>query len=129
MTGKIIRKNLLQAVAGLFIGTVTLAWAPVAWGQGVSPAPLQVQEAPPRSMDRSLPGKRQGVLTRAKDGTVTIERSVYAFAADAVIQAQSGRPFQANSLRLDGVEYRVDYWMGTDSADRQIVQMVIYFPH
>lgn len=125
MTGTIARKNFLQAVAGLFIGVVSLTWAPAVWGQG---ADTQVQQGEPRSMDRSLPGKRQGVLTRARDGVASIDRSVYALAADAVIQSRVGKPFQANSLRLDSVEYRVDYWLGTDSASRQIVQLIIYFP-
>ena len=127
MTGKIARKNLLQAVAGLFIGAASLAWAPAVWGQGALPV-QQVQQDEPRTMDKSLPGKRQGTLTRARDGVVSIDRTVYTLAADAVIQSRVGKPFQAGSLRLDGVEYPVDYWMGTDSASRQIVQLIIYFP-
>ena len=127
MTGKIARKSLLRVAAGLLIGAASLAWAPAGWGQGVSPGP-QVEQGEPRVMDRSLPGKRTGVLTRAQNGIVSIDRTAYPLAADAVIQTKSGKPLEKKNLKLDDVQHHVDYWLGTDSADKQIVQLIIYFP-
>jgi hypothetical protein len=128
MTGKIRRECLLGACCvGLLLGTAALTWAPTVWGQGASPA-LQVQQVQPRSMDRSLEGKRKGVLTRVKDATVWIDGTPYTLAADALLENQTGRFLQVNALRWDDVHYSVDYWLVPDSADRQIAQMVIYFP-
>jgi hypothetical protein len=128
MTGKIRRECLLGACCvGLLLGTAALTWAPTVWGQGASPA-LQVEQVQPRSMDRSREGKRKGVLTRVKEGTVWIDGTAYTLAADALVENRTGGSLQANALRWDDVQYSVDYWLVPDSADRQIAQMVIYFP-
>ena len=128
MTGMIKRECLLGVCCvGLLLGTAALTWAPTVWGQGASPA-LQVQQVQSRSMDRSLEGKRKGVLTRVKEGTVWIDGTPYTLAADVVVENQTGRFLQANALRWDDVQLSVDYWLVPDSADRQIAQMVIYFP-
>ena len=128
MTGRITRARMWGATAGFLIGAASLAWSPAAWGQGASPAPLQVQEAPFRSMDRSLEGMRQGLLTRANNGVISIDRSTYTLAAGALIETKSGKPLSANMLKLEDVHYPVTYWLGTDSTDKQITQLIIYFP-
>jgi len=131
MSGQHIGQRVLHgACAGLLLGAAGLAWSPAVWGQGTSPAP-SAQESHPRGLDRDLPGMRKGVLTQARNGTASIDRTIYTFAVDAVIQGRPGRgpgkSFQVSDLRWDGVEYPVDYWLATN-ADKQIIQMVIYFP-
>lgn len=127
MSGQHIGQRVLQgACAGLLLGAAALAWSPAVWGQGTLPAP-PVPESQPGGMDPDLPGMRTGVLTLAKNGIASIDRVTYTFAADAVIQGRSGRSFQVQELKLDGVEFRVDYWLAPD-ASRQIVQMIIYWP-
>ena len=122
------RKQILAAsCAGILIGAAALAWSPAAWGQGAAPAP-QVQESQPRGMDRDLEGKQKGVLTKAKGETVWIDRTAYPLAPDAAIQGTSGRTVRAIELKWDDVDYSVEYWLGTESTDKQIIQMIIYFP-
>ena len=122
------RQRILAAsCAGLLLGATAPAWSPAAWGQGAGQA-LQVQESQPRGMDRDLPGMQKGVLTKAKGGTVWIDRTAYTFAADAVIENKSRRSFQVKDLKWDDVEYPVDYWLEAESSGKRITQMVIYFP-
>lgn len=122
------RQRILAAsCAGLLVSAAALTWSPAAWGQGALPA-LQVQESQPRGMDRDLEGKQKGVLTKAKGGTVWIDRTAYPLASDAAIQGTSGRTFRAIELKWDDVDYHVDYWLGTESTDKQIIQMIIYLP-
>jgi len=99
-------------------------WSPPAEAQGTFSPALQVQQDQPRSMDRSLEGKRKGVLTRALDGTAWIDGTTYTLAADALVENRTGRSLQVKSLRLDGVQYSVEYWL--DGS--QVSQIVIYFP-
>lgn len=121
------KQILAASCAGLLIGAAALAWSPAAWGQGAGQV-LQVQESQPRGMDRDLGGKQKGVLTKARSGTVWIDRTAYPLAADAAIQGISGRTVRAIELKWDDVDYRVDYWLGTESTDKQVIQMIIYFP-
>ena len=128
MTGKIKRMSMPGAsCVGILIGAAALLWSPMAEAQGTfSPAP-QGQQGQPRLMDRSLAGMRKGVLTRAQDGTAWIDGKAYTFAADALIEYR-GRRLQVKELRWDDVDYDVQYWLGTGSADRQITQLFIDFP-
>ncbi len=129
MTGKIMRTSMLGAsCVGILIGAAAPLWPPMAEAQGTFSPALQVQQVPPRLMDRGLAGMRNGVLTRAKDGIVWIDGSAYTFAADALIENRSGRRLQVKDLQWDGVAYDVQYWLGTGSADRQITQLIIIFP-
>jgi len=75
-------------------------------------------------MDRSLAGKRKGVLTRAMNGIAWIDGTTYTLAADALVENRTGRSLQVRSLRLDGVQYSVEYWLNGS----QVSQIVIYFP-
>ncbi len=113
---------------GLLLGAAVLMWSPTAEAQGTfSPAP-QVQPAQPAKIDRSLPGSRTGILTRAKGGTVWIDRASYALAPNALVEKKAGTPLQLQDYQWDGVAYNVQYWLGTGSADRQITQLIITFP-
>ena len=109
---------------GLLLGAAALVWSPTAEAQGTFSPALQVQQDQPRSMDRSLEGKRKGVLTRVMDGTAWIDGTTYTLAADALVENRTGRSLQVRSLRLDGVQYSVEYWL--DGS--QVSQIVIYFP-
>ena len=75
-------------------------------------------------MDRTLEGMRKGVLTRALDGTAWIDGRTFTLPADALVENRSGRPLPVKDLRLDDVQYSVEYWLDGN----QISQMVIYFP-
>jgi len=121
MTGKIARTSMLVAsCVGILLGAAALLWTPVAWGQGAFSG-LQVEV---RSMDRSLEGMRKGVLTKAQDGTVWIDGRAYALAFDALVENRTGRRLQVRGLRLDDVQFSVEYWLDGN----QITQTVINFP-
>ena len=78
--------------------------------------------------DRLLPGSRKGLLIKAQGTTVWIDRAMYSLATGALVESNSGEPLPASSLKWDGVEFEVQYWLGTGSADRQITQLIITFP-
>jgi hypothetical protein len=113
---------------GLLLGAAVLMWSPLAEAQGTfSPVP-QVPPTQTAKIDRSLPGSRNGVLTKAKGGTVWIDRASYGLAPNALVENQSGSPLQLYDYQWDSVEYNVQYWLGTGLADRQITQLIIIFP-
>jgi hypothetical protein len=113
---------------GLLLVAAALLCSPMAEAQDTFSPALQVEQHQPRSMDRSREGKRKSVLTRVKDATVWIDGTAFTLAGDALLENQTGRFLRVNALRWDDVQLSVDYWLVPDSADRQIAQMVIYFP-
>jgi len=129
MTGKMTRTSMLGAsCVGILLGAAALLWSPLAEAQGtVSPAP-QVQPTQPGTIDRSLPGSRTGTLTKAKGGTVWIAGESYVLAPNARVENRFGRPMPIYNYQWDNVKFRVQYWLGTGSAGRQITQMIINIP-
>ncbi len=122
------QRILAVSCAGLLLGAAALAWSPAAWGQGAvksTPSP-QTQQTQPSKIDRTLPRSQTGVLTKAKDGTVSIDRDTYVMAAGALIEKKNGDPVGLRSW--EGVAFDVQYWLGTGDADRQITQLIIDFP-
>ena len=125
MAGQLSRKSMLGAsCVGLLLGAAALLWSPMAEAQDTFSPALQVQQDQPRSMDRSLEGKRKGVLTRAMNGTAWIDGRTYTLTADTLVENRTGRRLQVKDLKWDGVQFSVDYWL--DGS--QISQIVIYFP-
>src|SRR5438132_12985656 len=86
--------GLLLGAAVLFVGV------PAVWGEGPSSG-LQVQQVQPRSIDRSLEGMRQGVLTRALNGTAWIDGSTYTLTSHTLVENRNGIPLQVKDLRCD----------------------------
>jgi len=129
MAGKATRKSLGWACGiSVLIGAAVLTCSPMAEAQGtVSPA-LEVQPTQPAKIDRSMHGSKKGILTKAKGGTVWIDRASFVLAPDAVVENQLGFPMELRNYRWDGVEYHVLYWLGTGQADRQITHMIISLP-
>ena len=128
MTGKNAYKVMRGVTCiGLLLGAAAGIWSPVVLAQSAASG-LQVQQVQPRSMDRSLEGMRKGVLTSAQDGIIRIDGTTHALAVDALMENRTGRRLQVTSLRLDGVQYPVDYWLAPETAARQIARIVIYFP-
>ena len=129
MAGKSIRRSLGWASGiSVLIAAAVLLWSPMAEAQGTfSPAP-QVQPTQPAKIDRSLPGSKKGILTKAKGGTVWIDGASYALAPDAQIENQLGSPVELRLYQWSSVEIPVQYWFGTGSADRQITHMIITLP-
>jgi hypothetical protein len=109
---------------GLLLGAAALLWSPANEAQGTASPALQVQQVQPRAVDRTLEGMRNGVLTRAMDGTAWIDGRTYTLPADVLVENRSGRSLSVKDLRWDDVQYSVDYWLDGN----QIIQMVIYFP-
>jgi hypothetical protein len=127
MTGK-ITAILGGSCVGMLLGLAALMWSPTVQAQSTfSPVP-QVQPPQPAKIDRSLPGIRRGTLTKAQGKTVWIDGAMYLLTPDALVEDKFGSPLPAQAYQADGVEYRVQYWLGTDHADRQITQMIISFP-
>lgn len=129
MTRKITRTSMLWAsCVGILIGAAALLWSPMAEAQGTfSPVSL-VQPPQPAKIDRSLPGSRKGMLTKATGAILGIDRASYTLAAGALVEDKFGFPLPPHVYQADGVEYDVQYWLGTVSADRQITQLIITFP-
>ncbi len=127
MTGKITRASMLEAsCVWILIGATALLWSPLAQAQGTfSPAPL-VRPTQPAKIDRSVPGSRKGILTRAKGGTVWIDGASYVLAPNVLVEKKGGTPLQLPEW--DSVAYNVQYWLGTGSANNQITQLIITFP-
>ncbi len=126
MTGK-IASMLGASCVGILLGAALL-WAPMAEAQGTFSTAPQVQSSQPAKIDRSLPGSRKGLLMKAQGTTVWIDRGMYSLAPGALVESSPGDPLPASSLKWDGVEFEVQYWLGTGLADRQITQLIITFP-
>ena len=125
MAGQRSRQSLRgTSCVGLLLGAAVLfVGVPAVWGEGPSSG-LQVQQVQPRSIDRSLEGMRQGVLTRALNGTAWIDGRTYTLTADTLVENRTGRRLQVKDLRWENIQFRVEYWL--DGS--QISQIVIYFP-
>ena len=129
MTGKITRKSMLGAsCVWILIGAAVLLWSPMAEAQGTFSQAPQAQPTKPAKIDRSLPGSKKGVLTKAKGGTISIDRASYVLASDALVENQLGFPMELRDYRWDSVEYHVLYWLGAGPADRQITHLIITLP-
>jgi len=126
MTGK-IASMLGASCVGILLGAALL-WAPTAEAQGTFSTAPQGQSSLPAKIDRSLPGSRKGLLMKAQGTTVWIDRAMYSLAPGALVESNSGEPLPASSLKWDGVEFEVQYWLGAGSADRQITKLIITFP-
>ena len=126
MTGK-IASMLGASCVGILLGAALL-WAPMAEAQGTFSTAPQVQPRQLAKIDRLLPGSRKGLLMKAQGTTVWIDRAMYSLAPGALVESNSGEPLPASSLKWDGVEFEVQYWLGTGSADRQITKLIITFP-
>ena len=132
MTGKNTYKVMrgvtcVGLLIGLLLGAAAGIWSSVVLAQSAASG-LPVQQVQSRSMDRSLEGMRKGVLTSAQDGIIRIDGTTYALAVDALMENRTGGQLQGTSLRLDDVQYPVEYWLVPESAARQIARIVIYFP-
>ena len=127
MMGK-IATILGGSCVGMLLGAATLMWSPTVQAQSTFSLVPQVQPPQPPKIDRSLPGSRRGTLTKAQGKTVWIDRTAYVLAPDALVEDKFGSPLSPKAYQADGVEYGVQYWLGTDHADRQITQMIIIFP-
>jgi len=129
MTAKIALTSMLGAsCVGMLLGAAALLWSPMAQAQSTfSPVP-QVQSSQPAKIDRSLPGSRKGILTKAKGTNVWIDGAMYLLGPGALVEDRFGSPLPPQAYQAEGVEYGVQYWLGSDHADRQITQMIIIFP-
>ena len=129
MTGKITRTSMLWAsCVGVLIGAAALLWSPMAEAQGTFSPASQVQPPQPAKIDRSLPRSRKGILTKAMGVILWIDRASYTLTPGALVDDKFGFPLPPHVYQTDGVEYDVQYWLGTESADRQITQLIITFP-
>jgi len=127
MTGK-IATILGGSCVGMLLGVAALMGSPMAQAQSTFSTVPQVQSSQPLKIDRSLPGSRRGMLTKAKGTTVWIDGAMHLLAPGALVEDQFGSPLAPQAYQADGVEYGVQYWLGTDHADRQITHMIIIFP-
>ena len=129
MTGKSIRRSLGWASGiSVLIGAAVLLWSPMAEAQGTFSQAPQVRPTQPAKIDRSLPGSRRGILTKAQGTTVWIDRASYVLAPDALVENKAGSPLELRQYQGDSVAFEVQYWLGIGSADRQITQLIITFP-
>lgn len=125
MVAKGTRTSILGIVGfALAVGVVAPAGLP-AWAQGTQSAGTQILTT---QINRSLPGSKTGILTRAKGTSLVIDRANYVLAPGAPVENKGGTPLELPDIQADGVAYDVQYWLGTGSADKQITQMVITFP-
>jgi hypothetical protein len=116
MTG-VICAGLLMG-AGL-MGPTGLMELEMAWAQDTTAQPARI--------DRTLPGSRKGIATKAEGGIVWIDGARYAFAPGALVEKKRGSAMSPANLKWEGVEIDVEYWVDSGLPDRRITQMVIHF--
>src|SRR3989442_15937088 len=127
MTGKIARTSMLGAsCVGILLGAAALMWSPMVQAQSTfSPVP-QVQSSPPAKIDRTLPGSKKGVATKAEGGTVWIDGRKYVLAPGALLEKGDGSSMQVSYLKFEGMNFEVEYWLWL-GPDPQITQMIVKF--
>jgi hypothetical protein len=79
-------------------------------------------------INHDLPGSRAGVLTRAQGTMLHVDSVTYTLSPIAVVEDRFGTPLTLRDIQCNNVEYRVLYWVATDKATNQIVQLVVSFP-
>jgi hypothetical protein len=127
MTGKITGNDVLWvSCVGLLMGAAALAWAPAVSGEGFSPATIAQQDQPAK-IDRSLPGMKKGIVSKAHDRAVWIDGSRYVLGPGALVEDKFGTPLTTAVYQASGVEWEVQYWLAPDQT-HQINQMIISFP-
>jgi hypothetical protein len=79
-------------------------------------------------INHGLPGSRAGILTRAQGTMLHIDGVTYPLSPIALVEDRFGTPLTLRDIQSNNVEYRVLYWVATDKAPHQIVQLVVSFP-
>jgi hypothetical protein len=79
-------------------------------------------------INHGLPGSRAGILTRAQGTMLHIDRVTYTLSPLALVEDRFGTALTLRDIQCNDVEYRVQYWMATDKAPNQIMQLVVSFP-
>jgi len=79
-------------------------------------------------INHDLPGSRAGILTRAQGTMLHVDSVTYTLSPIAVVEDRFGTPLTLRDIQCNNVEYRVLYWVATDKAPNQIVQLVVSFP-
>ena len=89
---------------------------------------MDVTTMPTAVINHGLPGMRMGILTKAQGAMLHIDQAIYALAATALVENKFGTALTLQDIQCHDVEYRVRYWVATDKAQNQIVQMIVTFP-
>jgi hypothetical protein len=127
MTGKVTgNKVLWVSCVGLLMGALALMWAPAVSGESTIPTQIAQQDQPAK-IDRSLPGMKKGIVSKAHDRTVWIDGARYDLAPGALVEDKFGTPLNSAVYQASGVEWEVQYWLVPDQT-HQINQMIISFP-
>ena len=119
-----------MVILGLSCAGVLVGMAPgdppsVVWAQGALSAAPQAPTPQAAKINRAQPGSRTGVLTKAQNGTLWIDRNSYVLASGAFIEDANGNPLAAQEMQWCGVDLPVQYWVGTGQAGNQITQLIV----
>ena len=89
---------------------------------------MDVTPMPTGVINHGLPGMKIGILTKAQGTMLHIDQATYTLAATALVENKFGNALTLRDIQCHDVEYRVRYWVATDKAQNQIVQMIVTFP-
>src|SRR3989442_15952505 len=108
MTGK-IATILGGSCVGMLLGVAALMGSPMAQEQSTFATVPQVQSSQPLKIDRSLPGSRRGMLTKANGTTVWIDGAMHLLTPGGLVQDKFGSPLAPQAFHSEGGEYGFQY--------------------
>ncbi len=89
---------------------------------------MDSEPVPAIAINRTLPGVRAGMLTRAQGTMLLIDRTAYHLAPMAQVEDRFGTPLSIHDLQCNDAQYRVQYWTAPEWGHDQIVQLIVIFP-
>ena len=83
---------------------------------------------PSTFINRTLPGSRTGILTKAEGAMLQIDHVSYTLSPVALVEDKFLTPLTIKDIQCHDVEYAVRYWIATDHDHSQILQLIVTFP-
>lgn len=120
-----IKGTVVGLSLGILLGTAPLAVTTI-WAQGVSSPPVPPTAS--STINRSLPGARDGLLTKFTGQSVEIDGITYALAPDCRLGTDGGRPIPLDSLKGNRLHMMVRYWLGSGDTRNQVTQLLMLLP-
>jgi hypothetical protein len=110
---------------GILLGTAPLAVMTIG-AQGVSSPPVPPTAS--STINRSLPGARDGLLTKYTGQSVVINGISYTLAPGCQVGTDGGSPYLLDSLKGNSISLVVRYWLGSGDTHNQVTQLLVRLP-
>lgn len=120
-----IKGTMVGLSLGILLGTAPMAVTTI-WAQGVFSQPVPPTAS--STINRSLPGARDGLLTKFTGQSVEINGISYALAPGYQLGTDGGRPILLDSLKGNGTHMMVRYWLGSGDTRNQVTQLLVLLP-